>query len=94
MEAAGKKFDIIKYMDEPLLVVELERIIDILGIKPIDLVRKNEIVWKESYKGKEMTDSQIIKAMATHPKLIERPIVINGRKGVIGRPAEKILEIL
>ena len=94
VEASGKPFQIIKYMDEQLPTPTLERIIETLGIKPIELVRTNETIWKESYKGKELTDSEILKALTTHPKLIERPIVINGKKAIIGRPPLNIKSIL
>ena len=65
-----------------------------MGISPIDLVRKTEIIWKENFKGKTLTDSEIIIAMLENPKLIERPIVINNGKAVIGRPPELIKTIL
>lgn len=91
---SGKPFEVIKYLDENLSTETLKDIIALLGIKPIDLVRKNEAIWKSDFKGKTLTDSEIIEAMVKNPKLIERPIVINGNKAVIGRPPELILEIL
>jgi len=94
IEESGKDFKIIKYLDEKLNSEELEIIISKLGIKPIDLVRKNEAIWKSDYKGKTLSDKEIIDAMRLNPKLIERPIVINGDKAVIGRPTESILEII
>lgn len=57
----------------------IKEIIEKLNIKPIDLIRKNEQIWKDNYKGKEMTNVEIIKAMEGNPKLIEQPIVINER---------------
>lgn len=94
VEESGKKFEVVKYLDEPLSEAKLSEIIALLAISPSDLVRKNEAVWKENYKGKALTDSQIIKAMVKHPKLIERPIVVNGKKAVVGRPPETIRNIL
>lgn len=94
LEESGQPFEIIKYLDAIPSVSELENIIALLGIKPIDLVRKNEAIWKSDYKGKDLSDLDIIKAMVTHPKLIERPIVINGNKAVIGRPTESINTLL
>ncbi|NRR93086.1 arsenate reductase (glutaredoxin) [Winogradskyella undariae] len=94
IEESGKDFKIIKYLDEKLTAKELEVIISKLEIKPIDLVRKNEAIWKSDYKGKTLLDKEIIDAMVLNPKLIERPIVINGDKAVIGRPTESILEII
>lgn len=94
LEASGKDFEIVKYLEQVPTKTELENIIKLLGIKPIELVRKNESVWKETFKGKTLTDDEIIQAMVDFPKLIERPIVINGDRAVIGRPTEKISEII
>lgn len=94
LENSGKAFEIVKYLDDTLSAKALKEIIALLKIKPIDLVRKNEAVWKENFKGKILTDAEVIQAMADHPKLIERPIVINGSKAVIGRPPELILDII
>ncbi|TWO32920.1 arsenate reductase (glutaredoxin) [Seonamhaeicola sediminis] len=94
LEKSGKDFEIIKYLENVPTKDELKKIINLLGIKPIDLVRKNEAVWKQHYKGKDLTDSDIITAMIENPKLIERPIVVNGNKAVIGRPTENILDII
>lgn len=94
LEESGKEFEIVKYLENIPSIEELSQIIEMLGISPTDLVRKNEKIWKENYKGKELSDNEIIKAMVENPKLIERPIIINGNKAVIGRPTEKILEII
>jgi len=87
-------FEIINYLENPLSTEELTEIIKLLGIPPIDLVRKNEAIWKENFKGKKLSDSEIIIAMVKNPKLIERPIVINNNKAVIGRPPDLIKSIL
>lgn len=94
LEQSGKQFEIIKYLENTLSFDELKSIIKLLSIKPIDLVRKNEVIWKRDFKNKTLTDDQIIEVMVKNPKLIERPIVINGRKAVIGRPTENILDII
>ena len=94
LEASKIKFETIQYLDNPITKEELTEIIKLLGIPPIYLVRKNEAIWKENYKGKSLSDSEIIAAMAAYPKLIERPIVINKGKAVIGRPPERIKSIL
>jgi arsenate reductase len=94
LQEAKVAFEVIKYLDTPLNENELEEILDTLKISPIQLVRKNEAVWKEQFKGKELSDNQIIAAMVKFPKLIERPIIINDNKAVIGRPSEKISEII
>lgn len=87
-------FTVNKYLDTPLTRDTLIDIIAKLGIEPIDLVRQKEDTWKQNFKGKTLTSDEIIDAMVQHPNLIERPIVINGDKAVIARPAEKVKEIL
>lgn len=94
VENSGKPYEIIKYLDDSLSAKALKDIINLLGIKPIDLVRKNEAIWKNDYKGKILNDTEIIDAMIKNPKLIERPIFVNGNKAIIGRPPENILQIL
>jgi arsenate reductase len=94
IEKSGKEFEIIKYLENIPSEKELSNIIKMLGISPIQLVRKNEKIWKENYKGKELSDLEIIAAMVQNPKLIERPIVINNNKAIVGRPPENIVSIL
>ncbi len=94
LEESGKQFEVVKYLEDVPTIVELKQIIKLLGITPIELVRKNEGIWKENFKGKTLSDDAIIEAMVANPKLIERPIIINGNKAVIGRPTEKIFEII
>ena len=94
IENSGKPFEIVKYLDDNLSAKALTEIVTLLGIKPIELVRKNEAIWKSDFKGKDLTDAEVIEAMANNPKLIERPIVINGKKAVIGRPPSLILDII
>ena len=94
LQQSGKPFQIIKYLEDTLSAKELKNIIQLLEMKPIDLVRTNEAIWKTEFKNKVLSDDEIIEAMVKNPKLIERPIVINGNKAVIGRPTEKISEII
>jgi len=94
LEKSGESFEIVNYLETVPSKKELTDIIDLLGISPIELVRKNESIWKEKFKNKNLTNEEIIKAMIDFPKLIERPIVINGNKAAIGRPSSKILEII
>ena len=94
LENSGKEFEIVKYLDNVPSEKKLNEIISLLNITPIQLVRKNEKIWKEEFKGKELSDAEVITAMVENPKLIERPIVINGNKATIGRPPESILDII
>jgi arsenate reductase len=94
LEDSGQDFETLKYLDDIPSPEGLKIIIKKLGIKPIELVRKQEKIWKEKFKSKDLSDSEIIDALHDFPKLIERPIVVNGEKAVIGRPPEDIKGIL
>lgn len=94
LENSGQQFEVINYLQNQLSSQELADIINKLGIKPIALVRKNEAIWKEQFKGKDLTDNELVDILAKYPKLIERPIVIKGSKAVIGRPPETIKNLL
>ena len=86
--------NVVEYLKEPLSKEELTNVIQLLGIHPADLIRKNEAEYKEHYKGKDLLSDQWIDAMVQFPKLMERPIVINGNKAIVGRPPENVLEVL
>ena len=94
LENSGKEFEIIKYLEQVPTKEELREIINCLGITPENLVRKNEAVWKEKFRGRLLSDEEILDAMISHPKLIERPIVVNGNMAVIGRPSGRINSVL
>lgn len=65
-----------------------------LGIKAHELIRTGETIYKSEFKGKELSEDEWIQAMVDYPKLIERPIVIQGKKAIIGRPPSLVLELL
>ena len=65
-----------------------------LGMRPSELVRRGEDVFKENYAGKALSEEQWLDALVAHPILIERPIVVRGDRAVIGRPAERVMEFL
>jgi arsenate reductase len=94
LEEEGETIEIVKYLETPPSHQELKQVIELLGIKPIALIRTNEAEWKENYIGKTLTDDELIDAMIKYPKLIERPIAIKGTHAIIGRPPEKVLDIL
>ncbi|WP_025742035.1 arsenate reductase (glutaredoxin) [Aquimarina pacifica] len=94
LEEHKEDLNIVKYLDTPFTKEQLEQVIDLLKIKPIDLIRKNEAIWKEKFRNKDLSDTDLIAAMCEYPKLIERPIVIKKNKAIIGRPPEKVINIL
>ena len=94
LEKKELDFEVIEYLKKKLNSEELKAIIQKLGINPIDLVRIKEVIWKENYNNKPLTDDEIIEAMVANPRLIERPIVVNNHKAVIARPTENIDQVL
>ena len=94
IQEMGNEVEIIEYLNSPPTAKELEVILEMLNIQPIELIRKNEIIWRENYRGKQMRDDEIINAMRENPKLIERPIVVKNGQAIIGRPPEKVLNLL
>ncbi|MBT0811798.1 arsenate reductase (glutaredoxin) [Litoribacter ruber] len=86
--------EVVKYLDSPLNAEDLKSLVGKLGVEPIDLVRKNEKVWKENFKDKNLTAEEVIRAMAENPILMERPVIIKGDKAVIGRPPENVKSLI
>ena len=86
---------VVEYLNTPPDSAELSHILDILGLEPRDLMRKHEVPYKENnLDNPDLSRELLIQAMIDHPVLIERPIIINGNKATIGRPPEKVLDIL
>lgn len=86
---------IIEYLKSPPTFQELEDVLDKLNFEPRDLMRKGEKIYKEeNLSNASLTNNTLIEKMILNPILIERPIVISGDKVVIGRPPEKVLEII
>lgn len=95
MEEQGIEPLIVDYLKAPPSAVELQAILKKLKMKPRDLMRKGEAVYKElGLNNERLTDEKLIRAMLDNPILIERPIVVAGGKARIGRPPESVLEIL
>jgi len=90
----GIEPEILEYLIDVPTIEELKTVLKKLGLAPIQILRKGEAVFKEKYKGQDLSDDQWLAAMVENPKLIERPIVINGNKAVLGRPPENVLELI
>lgn len=94
LQEKGLEYEVIEYIKNPISKDELKELIQKLGIEPLDLVRQKEEIWRENYSGKELSADEIINAMIEYPRLMERPIVVNGNKAVIGRPPSLVIDIL
>lgn len=95
LEEKGIEPEIIKYLDTPPSASELKTILAKLGISARDLLRKGEDDYKKlNLKDPELSEQALIDAMVSHPKLIERPIVIHNDKARVGRPPESVLDIV
>ena len=90
----GIAAEIVDYLKNPPGRAELADLVKKLGLPAEALVRKGEAVFKEHYAGKTLTEDDYLDALAMHPILIERPVVIKGDRAVIARPPEKLLDIL
>lgn len=91
IETAGITPTIVEYLKTPLKEDELRELIAQLGFDgPRPLMRTGEAIYKELGLKTEMDEAQLIAAMLSHPKLIERPIVTNGRRAILGRPPETV----
>ncbi len=89
----GIEPEVVEYLKETPSTEELKKLLNKLGMKPDEIIRKNEKVFKESYKGKELSDEEWLKVLHENPKLIERPIVVEGDRAVLGRPPENVKEL-
>ena len=95
LEKEGQHAEVIVYLNTPPDAETLESILDMLGMEPRDLMRKHEKEYAEAgLDNPDLSREQLISAMIEYPRLIERPIVIKNGKAIIGRPPEKILDIL
>lgn len=94
IEARGVKPIVIEYLKTPPSGAELKRLLKLLGMKPEQLLRKGEDIYKEKFAGNTLSDAQWIETMTAHPVLIERPIVVRGERAVLGRPPQRVEELL
>ena len=86
----GVEFEIIEYLKDNLSEEIIQTLLNKLNITALELVRKNEKIWKENFKDKNLSEKELIKMLLKEPKLIERPIIEAEFKAVIGRPKENI----
>ncbi|MTH15586.1 arsenate reductase (glutaredoxin) [Flavobacterium sp. LC2016-01] len=94
IDQSKKEYEIIPYLTDTPSFTELKELLTKLNLKPIQLVRIKENIWTENYKGKDLSDDEIIQAMTENPILIERPIVIKDGKAIIGRDLDLVADFL
>lgn len=94
LEERGITPEVVPYLDTPPTRDELIALLAKLGMQASELVRKGEEICKTEYAAKNMSEDDWLAAMLAHPVLIERPIVVAGDRAVVGRPPEKVLELL
>lgn len=85
---------IIEYLKDPPSRAELAALRKLLGVSPNEWVRKNEAEFKAAGLGAHSSETELLDAMAKHPVLIERPIVVHSNRAVVGRPPERVLELV
>jgi len=94
LEAQGITPDVRLYLEDAPDEATLREVADLLGKRPVEMMRVKEALFKELGLTKDDSDDTLFAAMASHPKLIERPIVLNNGKAAMGRPPESVLGIL
>jgi len=94
LEEKGVKAEVVKYLETPPTKEEITAVLKMLGISARELMRTKEDIYKELGLKDVEDEEKLIEAMATHPKLIERPVVIKDGKAAIGRPIEKIVALI
>ncbi|RLA65427.1 MAG: arsenate reductase (glutaredoxin) [Epsilonproteobacteria bacterium] len=95
LEKNGINYEIKEYLKEPITQKEIKELSKQLNLKPLDFIRKKEQIYKDLDLGnKNLTMDQWCKIIAENPKLLERPILTNGKKAIIGRPTKSLLELL
>ena len=94
LDRANQEYEIIPYLTDTPTFNDLKVLLEKLDLDPIQLIRIKEKIWIENYKGKTMTNDEIIQAMVDNPILIERPIVIKDGKAIIGRDLDAVASFL
>ncbi len=91
----GVEPEIVKYLDDPPNADTLDGILTKLGMEPCELLRKKETIYRELDLGDPgLSRDELIRTAVEHPRLIERPIVVNGDRAALGRPIERVLEVV
>ncbi len=93
MTEKGTEYEAVNYFNQPLSAESLKKLLRSAGLKPSQAVRTKEATYKKLVEGKELSGEQLIRIMAEHPELIQRPIVVKGSKAVLARPIENLKKL-
>lgn len=93
MTARGVQFESVNYIEKPFSASELRDLLGRAGLEPHDVLRRNEPAYKQLVAGKELSDDGVLKIMAAHPELVQRPIVVRDDKVVLARPIENLAKL-
>ena len=93
MTTKGIVFQSVNYLEEPLSENDLRQLLHRAGLRPQDALRTSEAAYREHVAGRNLSDEQLVRIMAEHPELIQRPIVVRGKKAVLARSPDKLAEI-
>jgi arsenate reductase len=86
----GVEFEAVDYTKQPLTPEALKKLLRSAGLKPMDAMRTKEAAYKDLVAGKNLNDEQLVSLMVKHPELIQRPLVVRGKKAVLARPVERL----
>ena len=93
MTAQGVEFESVNYIEHPLSAEELKKLLRRAGLKPHEVLRTKEPAYRELVADKDLSDDELLKIMAAHPELLQRPIVVRGDKAVLARPVENLAKL-
>ena len=94
LEEKGVELEVIHYLKEVPTEKEIEELLMKLNLKPLQIIRRGEKIFKEKFMGAAFNDHEWIKIMTEYPKLIARPIVVKGNKAVLGSPLQKVIDLV
>jgi arsenate reductase (glutaredoxin) len=93
LTAKGVQFEAVDYTKQPLTADALKKLLRSAGLKPMDAMRTKEAAYKQFVAAKNLSDDQLVRVMAAHPELIQRPLVVRGKKVVLARPVERLSDL-
>ncbi len=93
MTAKGVEFEAVDYTRQPLTAEALHMLLHRAGLKPMDAMRTREAAYKQFVAGKNLKDDELVALMIKHPELLQRPLVVRGKKVVLARPVERLSDL-